>query len=60
MILTKDQIKRVSNILDNAGQVTLGSLVIPYLSASDNDTLIYSSVLVTILLWIIAISVEKG
>lgn len=60
MILTENQLKRVSNILDNAGQATLGGLVIPYLSAWESTTIIYGSILVTILLWTISISIEKG
>jgi len=62
-LFTNSQIKRLSNIFDNAGQVTLGSLVLsPLLGSSDANALgaiILLGSILTISLWWIALRFER-
>jgi hypothetical protein len=61
-VLTPSQIERVSNILDNAGQVILGAMVIsPLIGGFDK---LYISVVVlgligVLLCWLISIRLAK-
>lgn len=59
MLLTENQLGRMSNIFDNAGQVTLGSVVVPYLLKWEEGSVIYVGIAVTISLWLVSLSIEK-
>jgi len=62
-LLTRSQIKRLSNIFDNAGQVFLGSLVVtPILSANVFAGAFATAtfgILSTVLMWFISLTLER-
>jgi len=62
-LFTNPQLKRLSNILDNAGQVVLGSLVLaPLMGSEGSITLIGVASLgsfLVILLWGLSLSLER-
>ncbi len=62
MLLTKSQLKRLSNIFDNAGQVLFGYLVIGQLAGSGVFVKltadIVSGILITVLFWYISLTLE--
>lgn len=58
------QKKRLSNILDNAGQVLLGTLIInPLLDSESNKQLVYITLVglsLTIFAWVLSLKLEGG
>jgi hypothetical protein len=62
-VFTNSQLKRFSNIFDNAGQVMLGSLVInPLLTPASSPGLIPAILLgaiLTLLLWWVSLRLER-
>ncbi len=62
-LFTPSQIKRFSNIFDNAGQVSLGSLAInPIINPSDLRMLtpvILSGISLTFFLWWVSLRLER-
>lgn len=61
MTFTTDQIKRLANILDNAGQVVFASIVIPFLLGSFDFDFIQVLIwlLVMILPWWLSLRLER-
>jgi hypothetical protein len=63
LLLTKSQLKRLSNIFDNAGQVLLGTLVIgPLISNTGIGKIVGTvsfGILVTVLLWFSSLTLER-
>lgn len=62
-LFTSSQIKRFSNIFDNAGQVFLGSLVItPIVNPSELNALspvIFAGISLTFFLWWVSLRLER-
>lgn len=62
LLLTKPQLKRLSNIFDNAGQVLFGYLVIGQVVGSGVyikvTADIVSGILITVLFWYISLTLE--
>lgn len=63
-LFTTDQLKRVANILDNAGQVTLATIAIPKIFGGKLDSvssIIYgiSGLFVTFLFWWLSLKIER-
>jgi len=52
------QINRMANILDNAGQVFLGSIVLPYLVLGKVTGFLLVGIFSTFSLWIISLRLE--
>jgi hypothetical protein len=59
MHLTYNQKQRIANIFDNAGQVSLGGAVLPFLMKGNYDIIFLSGLAVTIFLWIISVALES-
>lgn len=62
-IFTANQLKRFSNIFDNAGQVFLGSLVVtPFVESTERGELIFvisSGFALTFFLWWVSLRLER-
>jgi hypothetical protein len=62
LLLTNSQIKRLSNVFDNAGQVLFGYLVIGQVVGSGIfikvTADIVSGILITVLFWYISLTLE--
>lgn len=58
---SKLQLKRLSNIFDNAGQVLLGSLILnPLLTPTNvSDVIIISGVLMILVVWWVSLKLER-
>jgi len=57
---TKDQIKRMANILDNAGQVSLATIALPYLLGDDiNVKVSVWGTIISLILWWVALRLER-
>lgn len=61
---TKDQIKRMANIFDNAGQVVLASVIIPPLlglfdARSSRVIILFIGMLTTVIFWWLSLKLER-
>ena len=59
--LDNDQLKALSNIMADIGQVALGSSVVPFLSGVDkaNPTVVLSGLVITFGFWVLSIIFAK-
>ena len=60
--LSAKQFSRLANIMDNAGQIVMGTIVLnPIIIGAKNIdyVIIFSGILTTISLWIISLILEK-
>lgn len=62
-IFTTHQLERFSNTFDNAGQVSLGSLIIsPIISSADQSEVVravFVGAMLTIFLWWVSLRLER-
>jgi len=63
LLFTKPQLKRLSNIFDNAGQVLFGYLVIGPVFGSEGlvrvSAIAVSGIIMTVSLWLISLILER-
>jgi len=58
-VFTKNQISRFSNIFDNAGQVFMGSTVIPYFVSKQVTFATFVGIFITFSAWWISLRLER-
>jgi len=63
-LFTKPQLKRLSNIFDNAGQVMLGYLVLDPIISTSGFTKVFVTtsfgILITVSFWLISLILERN